>query len=61
MKITFTPNKSYPYLLYVKPSNLSFLKTFITQFDEIIITFTGENCRPLEIGKKVNLTLLINK
>ena len=58
---TFTPNKSYAYLLNVEPSNLVFLKTYITEFDEIIITFTDPNSRPLEIEDKVNLILLINK
>ena len=33
----FTPNKSYAYLLNVDPSNLVFLKTYNTEFDEIII------------------------
>ena len=58
---TFTPNKSYAYLLNVEPSNLVFLKTLNTEFDEIIITFTNQNDRPLEIEVKVNLTLLIKK
>ena len=58
---TFTPNKSYAYLLNVEPSNLVFLKTYNTEFDEIIIKFTNQNGRPLEIEDKVNLTLLINK
>ena len=46
---TFTPNKYYAYLLNVEPSNSVFLKTHNTEFDEIIITFTDENGRPLEI------------
>ena len=50
---TFTPNKSYVYLLNVEPSNLVFLKTYNTEFDEIIITFMDQNVRPLE--KKVKL------
>ena len=29
---TFTPNKSYPYLLNVELSNLVFLKTYNTEF-----------------------------
>ena len=37
---TFTPNISYAYLLNVEPSNLVFLKTSNTEFDEIIVTFT---------------------
>ena len=58
---TFTPNKSYAYLLNVEPSNLVFLKTYDTEFDEIIITFANQNVRPLEREDKVNLALLINK
>ena len=57
---TFTSNESYAYLLNVEPSNLVFLKTYNTEFDETTITFTDENCRLVEIDK-VNLTLLINK
>ena len=38
-----------------------FLKTYDTQFDEITITFTDQNDKPLGIEEKVNLTLLINK
>ena len=55
------PSKSYAYLLNVHPNNLVFLKTYNTQFDEIIITFTDQNCRPLEIENKVNLTFLITR
>ena len=58
---TFAPNKFYPFLLNVEPSNLVFSKTFNTEFDEIIMTFTNQNGRPLEIEDKVNLTLLTNK
>ena len=58
---TFTPNKSYAYLLNAEPSNLVFPKTYNAEFDEIIITFTDQNGRLLEIEDKVNLTLLINK
>ena len=57
---TFTPNKSYAYVLNIEPGNLVFLKTYNTEFDEMI-TFTDQNGRPLEIEGKVNLTLLINK
>ena len=34
---TFRPTKSYVYLSNVEPSNLVFLKTYNTEFDEIII------------------------
>ena len=51
---TFTPNKSYAYLLNFEPSNLD-------EFDEINIIFTDQNGRLLETKYKVNLTLFINK
>ena len=44
---TFTPKKSYSYLLNLEPSNLVFLKTYNTEFDEIIVTFTDQNGGPL--------------
>ena len=58
---TFMPNRFYAYLLNVEPSNLVFLKTYNTEFDDIIKTFTDQNGIPLEIKDKVNLILLINK
>ena len=45
----------------VEPSTLVFLKTYNTEFDDIVITFTDQNGRPLEIEHKVNFTLLIDK
>ena len=50
-------------MLNVEPNNLKilFLKTFNTEFEEIIKTFTDQNGRLLEIEHKVNLALLINK
>ena len=41
--------------------NLVFFKIYNTEFHEIIIAFTDQNGRPLEIEDKVNLTFLINK
>ena len=40
---TFTPNKFYAYLLNDEPSKLVFLKTYNTELDEIMITFTDQN------------------
>ena len=48
-------------MLNVEPSNLVFLKTYNTEFNEIVITFTAQNSRPLEIESKVILTFLINE
>ena len=58
---TFTLNKFFAYLLNVQPCNLVFLKTYNTEFDVVIITFTGQNGRPFEIEDEVNLTLFVNK
>ena len=41
--------KSYAYLLNVEPSNLLFLKTYNTEYDEIIITFTDQNSKLLKV------------
>ena len=60
MLYTFTLNKSYAYLLNVELRNLVFLKTYNTEFDKIIIKFTDQNTRPLEIEGKINFTLLVN-
>ena len=57
-------SKSYAYLLNVEPNISVFLKTYITRFGDIFITFTDENGKPLEILQTVtkpNFTLLINK
>ena len=58
---TFKPNKFYTYVLNVEASNLVFFKTYNTEFDEIIITVTHQNGRPLETEGKVSVALLINK
>ena len=51
-------NKFHAYLLNVEPSNLRFLKTYNTEFDEMISTFNGT---PLEMEDKDHLILLTNK
>ena len=53
------PSKCYAFLLNVEPSNFVFFKTY--NGVEIIVTFTDQNGRSLEIEDKVNLTLLIIK
>ena len=45
----------------VEPSNLVLLKPYYTDFDKIIITYTDQNGRPLEVEDRVNLALLVNK
>ena len=45
---TFVTNKYEAYLLNIEPGNLVFLKTCNAEFDEVIITFTNQDSRPLK-------------
>ena len=56
---TFVPNKSFGSLLDISPSNHIFLKTFKSEYDEIIVWFTDQNSNPLEIEDRINLTMVI--
>ena len=38
-----------------------FLKTYNVELDDIIVKFTDQNCRALEIKDKISLALLIYK
>ena len=64
MPYTFTnlyANNSYAHMSNVGPSNLVFLKTYNTEFDEITKLFTDQDGRLLEIKDNLNMTLSINK
>ena len=56
---TFVPNKPYGSLLEISPTNHIFLKTFNSEYDEIILWFTDQNDQPLEIEDRINLTMVI--
>ena len=56
---TFVPNKSFGSLLDISPSNQIFLKTFNSEYDKIILWFTDQNSKPLEIEDRINLTMVI--
>ena len=56
---TFVPNKSFGRLLDISPSNHTFFKIFNSEYDEIIISFTDQNSKPLEIEDRINLTMVI--
>ena len=56
---TFVPNKSFVSLLDISPSNHIFLKTFSSEYDEIVVWFTYQNSKPLEIEDRINLTMVI--
>ena len=55
----FVPNKSFGSLLDISPSNHIFLKTFNSEYDEIITWFTNQNSKSLEIEDRINLTMVI--
>ena len=56
---TFVPNKPFGSLLEISPINHIFLKTFNSEYDEIIVWFTDQNSQPLEIEDRINLTMVI--
>ena len=56
---TFVPNKSFGSLLDISPSNHIFLKTFNSEYDEIVVWFTDQNSKRLEIEDRINLTMVI--
>ena len=56
---TFVPNKSFGSLLDISPSNHIFLKTFNSEYDEIIVWFTDQNSKPLDKEDRINLTMVI--
>ena len=56
---TFVPNKPFSSLLEVSPTNLIFLKTYNSEYNEIEVWFTDQNSNPLEIDDRINLTMAI--
>ena len=56
---TFVPNKPFGRLLEISLTNDIFLKTFNSEFQDIEVWFTDQNCEPLEIEDRINLTMVI--
>ena len=56
---TFLPNKQFGSLLEISPTNHIFLKTINSEYDEILVWFTDQNSKPLEIENRINLTMAI--
>ena len=57
---TFFPNRLFGQLLDISPNNFIFLKNFDTEISCIELWFTDQNSKPLEIGDRINITLVIN-
>ena len=51
---TVVANKSFGSLLDISPSNHIFLKTYNSEYDEIVVWFTDQNSKPLEIEDRIN-------
>ena len=56
---TFVPNKLFGSLLEISPANHIFLKTFSSEYDQIIVWFIDENSKALELEDRINLTMVI--
>ena len=46
---TFFPNKPFGSILEISRTNHIFLKTFNSEYDEIIVWFTDQNSQPFEL------------
>ena len=55
----FVPSKPFGSLLDISRTNHIFLKTFNSEYDEIIVWFTDQNSQPLEIEDRINLTMVV--
>ena len=56
---TFVPNKPFGSLQEISPANHIFLKTFNSEYDEIIVWFIDQNSNALQIEDRVNLMMVI--
>ena len=56
---TFAPNKPFGSLLEISPTNHIFLKTFNSEYDEIIVWLTDQNSQPLEMEDRINLRMVV--
>ena len=58
---TFVCNTSSDQLLDVSSKDFIFSKTFNTEFSYIVVWFTDQNLKPLEMKDKINITLVLIK
>ena len=56
---TFVPNKPFGSLLEISPPNHIFLKTFISESQEVKVWLTDQASKLLEVEDKINLTLIV--
>ena len=56
---TFFPNKPFGSLLEISPTNQIFLKTFNSEYGELIVWFIDQNSQALEIEGMIYLMMVI--
>ena len=57
----FVTTKSFGQLLDISPKKEKmFLKTFDSEFSYMEVWFTDQNCKPIEIEDKINVTFVIS-
>ena len=56
---TSVPNKSFDQLIDISPKNLTFLKTFYSEFSYTEVWFIDRNSKPIEIVDKINITFIV--
>ena len=56
---TFAPNKPFGSLLETSLKNEIFLTNFSSEFQDIRVWYTDQNCQPLEIDARINLTIVL--
>ena len=56
---SFAPNKLFGQSLDISPKDFIISNTFNSEFPYIEVWFTDKNSKPLEIGDKTNITLVI--
>ena len=57
----FVTTKSFGQLLDISPKKEKmFLETFDSEFSYMEVWFTDQNCRPIEIKDKINVTFVIS-
>ena len=56
---SFVPNKQFRQLLNIPPHVFTMMNTVNTEFSYVEVWFTDQSSKALEIGRNVNLTLII--
>ena len=56
---SFAPNKQFGQLINISPPSLTMMNTVNTEFSHVVVWFTDQVSKALEIEDNINLTLII--